>query len=388
MPDTSSIELCSTVENIQGLRNAWEQMQHHPNADIDFYLSILKSRPKILRPHILTLMDAGNPKAMMIGRIEDRELTSRIGYKTIYSHRVRLLVIIYGGLLGDFSSNTTDKFVSELLCFLERGEVDAISLSHAPINSRLFQLMRESPFFICRDYLPCENVHWQMSLPQTFEEFFARMSAHRRHELRRYPRVLRNKFSGKVAFKSYNSIDDVDVISHDAEMIAQTTYHRGLGVGFIDNIENRRRLKLFAQKGLMRAYILYIEDQPSAFWIGTAYGEVFHLDFTGYDHELRKYEIGTISFLEMVEDLCSVGIKKVDFGFGDALYKSRFGDTSFRESSVYVFAPTFTGVKLNIMLTMLNSLTRSTQYFFDKTKLSQKIKKYWRRLLIRNDNNN
>jgi GNAT acetyltransferase-like protein len=377
------IEVCTTIEGIQKIRSDWQKLQFHPNADIDFYLGIVESRREIIRPHVVLVTENGHTKAMMIGRIENSRLALKVGYKSIYAIQIKLLTIIYHGFLGDMSEDVNNIFITEILQLLKKGDADAFFVNSIHVDSNICRLIREKPNILCRDHLHTDNIHWQMSVPANIDQFYERMSAHRRHELRRYPKVLEKKFPKAISIECFQSVNDVDRILTDAETVAKKTYHRGLGVGFTDNIENRRRLTLFANKGLLRAYLMYIQDKPSAFWIGTEYGKVFYLDFTAFDPEFKKYETGTILFLKMVEDLCKTDCRAIDFGFGDALYKRSFGNKSWKECSYYVFAPTMKGMMLNVMRTGMGSLISFVEYLLIKTKLLQYVKKHWRKLLIK-----
>lgn len=103
IPEGWSIKVAKSVEDVEELRGTWQEWQWHPNADIDFYLTIVNARPEILRPHVILLLSNDQPVAMMIGRIEEKKFEFKIGYKSFYGPKVRLLTIIYGGILGDHS---------------------------------------------------------------------------------------------------------------------------------------------------------------------------------------------------------------------------------------------------------------------------------------------
>ncbi len=160
--------------------------------------------------------------------------------------------------------------------------------------------------------------------------------------------------------------------------MACKTYQRGLGAGFINNDETRRRLQLSGDRGWLRAYILYVDGEPCAFWFGTLYKETFHLDFTGYDQKYRKYEPGTILFVTMIESLCEDEVKAIDFGFGDAFYKQRFGDSSWEEASVYIFGRTARGILLNILRTLTALIVLNAEKIVARYNLREKMKKWWR----------
>ena len=102
-------------------------------------------------------------------------------------------------------------------------------------------------------------------------------------------------------------------------------------------------------------------------------------DFTGYDPQYRKYEIGTVIFLKMIGELCKTGVKQLDFGPGTALYKERFGDSSFEEAAICVFASNLRGILLNALRTITTGPVDVARRCLNRLGLEQKLKKAWRR---------
>jgi hypothetical protein len=389
-----SIKIARSVEEVEELRSIWEGWQWHPNADIDFYLTIVNARPEILRPHTILVSINGNPKAMMVGRIEDQRLDIKIGYKKIFRPKLRILRIVYGGILGEQSDVTAHIFVSELIEELKKREIGAVVLDNLKVNSVMYQLAKTKPGIFCRDHSRIANPHWKMFLTPTYDELLKQMWSNLKYQLKRlerYGRVLNKDFQGKVEFKIRKNVDEIDTISMNAEQIMEKTYQRGIGVGFFDNAENRRRLSLEAEKKWLRTYELCINGRTVAFWIGSKYGNVFHLNFTGYDPDYKKYDPGMVLFLKMIEDCCKNEIREIDFGFGDAFYKQRFGDQKWEEASVTLFAPTFKGVGINLGRLLVNVVSNLAELILRKAKLLGKIKKTWRNHLsqsIKDDNAN
>ena len=84
LPKGYDIKIVTTVEEIETIRSTWETMQWHPNADIDHFLTVIDSQDDILQPYIITLYKNGTSAAMLIGRIENRRIELKIGYKVSF----------------------------------------------------------------------------------------------------------------------------------------------------------------------------------------------------------------------------------------------------------------------------------------------------------------
>jgi hypothetical protein len=381
--DDLSVGVVNSTADIELLRTAWESMQWHPNADIDFFITINQCRVEILSPHILVLRQDENVKAMLIGRIEEVTLEFHFGYKTIFKEKLRQLNLIHGGNLGDLSSDNERLLFNELMNDLKTGYVDAIFFDHIDIRSELYNLARSVPAYYLRDTLPLINSRCQMDLPYSLETFLKGMGSKHRYWLRRLERVLFHDFPQEVRYGFYSQLNDVSRLCSDVETVAKKTYQRALGAGFQDNMENRARIELEAKKGWLRAYLIYINEIPSAFWIGSLYGGVFHLCFTGYDPYYKKYELGTLLMMKMMDNLCDDGIGQLDFGFGEAFYKQRFGKKVCDECSLYIFAPTLKGVTLNAKRTVVCGAAYYIKKMIQRTGLEQKVKALWRRKLLK-----
>lgn len=378
-----SIKIIQCIDEIEEIRPIWEKMQWHPNADIDFYLTIIQSRPNILQPYIMVLFVNDKPKAMMIGRIEKNKFPIiKFGYKTLYQPQLRSLTIIYGGLLGDCSYVEKEIFISELWKSLKNGNVDIAHLAFTKVNCDLNKLVKTKIGFFFRDYVILPNIHRKMILPDTIDAFYNKMK--RKH--RNLPKLLEKNYPGKISFKVFQIKDQIDIICKEIETISTKSYQRGLNVGFKDNIEYRQRLTLWANKGALRVYILYIKDISCAYWIGTIYGKTFHLNDGAYDPYYKKYSPGTYIFFKLIEDLCqNNNVKEMDFGFGEAHYKKRFSTHEWFEENIYIFSPTIRGVYLNLIRGLFNLFSIYAENILKSLHLKDKVKKIWRKKLTKSN---
>jgi len=141
---------------------------------------------------------------------------------------------------------------------------------------------------------------------------------------------------------------------------------------------------LYLNKKYFRAYILYANKKPCAFEFGSKYGPIFFPHSISYDPNLKKGSPGTILFVRVFEALIKdPDIKIFDFGFGNSLYKERFGTDCWQESIVYIYAHRFYPILVNIITSFLRGLSLLISYLVRKLGLFRKIKNYWRAKLLR-----
>src|SRR5271157_3511930 len=278
-----SIRVVRDYAGVEDIRPIWTSWQSNPNADIDFYLTVLRSRPEMFSPRILVLYRGDRPEAMLIGRIDHSLLEFKVGYKTLYKVPVRQLTLINGGRLGNLSLQNCEFLVREMMSALKREKIDLVFLNHVRADSALYQAVTRLPGFFSQGHFQTPVVHRTMLLPPTVEELYRGLSAKVRKNLKWQAKKLLNDFPNAIEIRTLGTVQEVDRLIQDVEQIAKKTYQRGLGVGFADGPELRQRILLEAERGWLRARILYIAGTPAAFWIGNLYGDTFHSNYMGYD---------------------------------------------------------------------------------------------------------
>jgi hypothetical protein len=381
-PPEYSVKIAKSVQEVEELRGIWEKMQWHPNGDIDHYLTVVGSRPNILNPYVILISRNGSPSMLVIGRIEDYSFDCRFGYKSIYKPVVRSMIIIYGGILGEGSLDDYVFLVSQLKAMLRRREANLIMIASVRTDSALYNLTRSSENFLFRDHCVVENYHWRASLHDSYEKFYNSRSQNTKHNIRKWPKRLIKEFGNRLIVKCFCKEEELETIMRDSEKVASKTYQRGMEVGFVDNAETRRLMNVALQRQWLRAYVLYLDNEPCAFWNGLRYGKIFYGYNNGYDPAYRDYRPGHFVLMKMIEDLCNAkDTEYVDFGFGDAEYKRELCDQKWAEASIIIFPLTFYGFKLNFMRTITAISYKLSINVLKKLKLLEKVKKTWRNRL-------
>lgn len=343
------IEVVRDLDGLEALRDVWLAMNPPPNAHPDLVRHVVESRPSVLRPHVIVMRRRERPVALLIGRVEIEPFVCKIGYKKYWSRPTRWLTFVYGGALSLDPDVDWTPLVHSALDSLRAGESRLVAFRFLPTNSRLFALTRTLPPARCSDPDPVPVPHWRLDLPETFAELMARESGKRRKELRRYRRVLEREHPERVTYRRISLPDEVPELCARADQLVRGTYQHALAVGFSGDAVTVGRLRRAAARCALRAYLLEIDGVARSFWIGEVCGDTLYLHFTGFDSAYRKFEVGTVLLLVLLEDAVADGVRAVDYGFGDAFYKRRFDAHTWEEATVHIFAPGLVGMSLRLL---------------------------------------
>src|SRR5260370_30814617 len=266
---------------------------------------------------------------------------------------------------------------------LSEGEADLAFFNHLRIGSPLYDLAIQSPGFLIRDYFQAPQTHRSMRLPASREQFETAVSAKfRKHQ--RYKKLVRDH-AEDVKVSHFSGTDQLDLVIRDVDEIAQKTYERGLGSGFEDNDEVRRRLQVEAEKGWLHTFILYAAGKPCAFWMCNLCGGKLYSGFMGYDPAFGQYSPGMFLITRAIDELSAQNsnsrIEQIDWGLGDAEYKTHLSTENWTEACVHIFAPTAKAVALTLLNSAGAAIDVVAKKILAKTALLAKIKKSWRERL-------
>jgi CelD/BcsL family acetyltransferase involved in cellulose biosynthesis len=369
-----------TAEEIEGLRESWSRLQ--PSmflADPDHFLTFLRSRPTVIRPHVVLLERDGEPRALAVARIEDQRLPAKVGYKTVLNPKLRVLVVGNGGFVAPGGEVDARALLDELSAALSRGEAELLRLRLLPLDSPAHRLAKTLPSFARREHVSAPIVHWRLKLPASLDEFLKTRSSRTRGNLRRYARKLVEEYGDRLVVDVVDDPAQIDRLFADTMAVARKTYQHGLDAGFADTPERRALVGLELERGWFRGYVLSIDGVPQAFWHGTAYRGTFFTGATGYDPELRNLRLGTFILMRMIDDLCrDETIDVVDYGIGDAEYKRIFGDESWLEEDVHVFAPRLRPIAVNAARSAVLAAAGVARRVVEERGLAQRLKRGWR----------
>lgn len=373
-----SVKVLRTVAELEGIRREWESWPGNRDSEIETYLMCLQSIPATVRPHVIVVERGGKPDAILVGRIDLDCVSCHLGYLRL-NLPARILCFVYGALRGNASRENCELIVSSVMKSLSGREADVAYMNFLKEGSDLYQLAVQRPTPLCRDYLRIAQQHFATRLPASNEEFYKGLSSGARWQAKSKQKKLIKDFAGDVKVRCFREVEELDAMIQDVEQVARKSYQRGLGVGFLDTPAVRNQLRLKADRGWLRGYVLYVTGKPSAFWIGDLNDGTFGSDYLAYDAELGKYSPGMFLIYKVIEGFCDgEGVKGLDFATGHAQYKQLLSNQGWTESSAYIFAPSVKGIAINAIRTLVEGSVRAVQRVLVRTNLMQKVKKAWR----------
>jgi Acetyltransferase (GNAT) domain len=372
------VVVARSEEEVDRLRDVWNSWRVHPNANIDFYLQVLHSNREIVRPHIVVLYRNNVPVAMLVGRVLNSKIETRLGYARLFRTSARTLAFIHGGLAGDLSDANSEILVGSVIESLSQGEADLAEFRFLRTDSTLYQALSRVPGRLMRDHFPSLQAHWSLKLPTNPSAIYSKMSSKARKNLKWQAKKLKEHFADSLRICLFSRKEQLEEMFVEIESVAKKTYHRALGFGFSDTPDMRQRMLLEAEKGWLRAYVLYLARKPSAFWVGSACDGTFHSSFLGYDDEHARFSPGIFLITQVLEQFCSEGLEEVDFGLGDAEYKQRFGNCHWEDACVHIFALSPRGLGINALRTPGIVTDDILKRLLRKMEIHDFLKKFWR----------
>jgi hypothetical protein len=353
-----------------------------PNADIERYIACLHATSDDAQPYVMLVRRGDRPAAMIIGRVENYALGLKVGYATLPCPRSKCLTVVYGGVLGRPDADLCSWLVGELIRQLRRREFDIVYFNHLRTDTPFYQAVRNTPGFLTRDHFPRIDGHWRMSVPEKIERFYSAHSRGHRHNLRSAMRKFDQDHPGTGRVVHYTSRSDVDDFLRAAAGISSKTYQSALGVGIVNDEHTRRQTRAAAARGWFRGHVLFAGDGPCAFQLGLHYGKTYYMVNIGYDPAYACYKPGMILFLRVLESLCADrSAETIDFYFGDAEYKHRYGTEHWPEAGIHIFALRPRPVFINTLRSSVGVVRAGLEYIVKKVASAVRMKRKWRRFL-------
>ena len=337
------------LRELETLRETWKSWQGTRDSDLDFFSSAVRSRGTGCRPHVVVLHRGGRLDAMLVGMREHKKIPVKLGRITICEPQADVLEFVHGSVRGRDSDENCAALIQQVVQSLNQGEADLAVWEQLGVDSPLYSCMLQLQRFPRGVRKPCDDDHWIMSCPKGLDAFLASLGRSQRSKLRRkYQKVL-GRFADRMRVVQFCTTTDLEPAVSVMEQIASKSIKRRSGFGFFDTPQIREQMAIAAQEGWLRIYVLYLEDKPAAFWMGTLYERCLQADQVGFDPMWGEFSPGIFLFLNILESLRDADIDTVDFGRGTSQLKQCFAAVRRVEACAHIYASTIRGLKLNLL---------------------------------------
>jgi hypothetical protein len=167
----------------------------------------------------------------------------------------------------------------------------------------------------------------------SFDDYMRTKSPKTRSKLRKLQSIID---SGRIRTERYSNPADVMEFAAGVSLVsARTWQNRLLGLQYRNDEKSRENFCDLADRGLLRSYLLWRDDQPVAYVVGYQFDGVYYYADIGFDPQAAELSPGTVLLFMILQDLHESNPPTVlNFGVGDAAYKQRFGKTVGRDEAI------------------------------------------------------
>jgi GNAT acetyltransferase-like protein len=375
------VTVARSIEQVESLRDGWMSLGgDNVRTNLDYFVWSLTEDRKVIRPHVVSVERSGRTQAILAARLSATRLPSKLGYWTAYAPTVRAISVLHDGLLGQVDAVVTAAIVEELISSLDQSEAEVILFRSLQRGSALDRAATTATTFATRQHNARSELRWLVELPPTFDAYLASLSSSTRKGVRRTANRLERTFGARLSITSFRGPGDLDVFLHDAETVAVKTYQRRLGVGYSYEHRQFAHLKMLAEHGWFRGYVLYLDDTPIAFELGELYGGRFRSLAGAYDPSYARYRVGAHLLIRAIEDLVrDSAVSIVDFGIGDAEYKRKLAHWSVKEADVVIYARRPRTISINIARSAMLAISGTAEAALDRLGVRKALERRRRR---------
>lgn len=178
---------------------------------------------------------------------------------------------------------------------------------------------------------------WQdrrkIEFPSPPDEYWKKFSSKTRNTFRR-----KQKKIGASRLVRVSEAEQVSEFLSAAHQISQHTWQsQKLGLRIQNNETELRLFTFLATQRALRSYLLFVDEKPAAFLMGTQFNGHFAYEEVGYHRDYADRSPGQVLLLHVLDDLLKDNPPRVfDFGGGDADYKRLFATVTTQGGSVWL----------------------------------------------------
>ena len=375
--NSTELQVIENISDLNSLKVNWDNLYSQNSyrsldAHINRFQTVMDAFSS-RNPFVVVVKKSGSLKAILAGHLSFNNSKAWIGYWRFNLPKLRTWNIIYGGIIN----GTNSDFITDLPAILKKirkkYKLDSVTMNHVP--EPVYKCLKGNVHSITR-----KEVHWTMNMMENLDSFYKKFSSKHRGAIKSHIRKAEKLPDFEV--RTLTDQRDLNELIEDAEKVSRKTYQYALNAGLNDMDVIKKLYADSMENGWLDLNIAYVEKEPVAFQVGHIINETYHLDSIGCDPAYGNSRIGTVLFIKVLDRITGkTELKTMDFGFGDAEYKQRFGDNRWQEISFEIYSLSMKSVYVLTLRTILSSTDRVLKFLMEKMGITAQIKKIWRRVL-------
>ncbi|HXM65054.1 MAG TPA: GNAT family N-acetyltransferase [Terriglobales bacterium] len=322
------------------------------------------------------LLENGDQIVGAVPFVLDREkLACELGEFALLTFPMRVLRLQGHTLNMPDEQAAYDKLMGQIL----RSDFDAIYIEQVKTGSFLSDYLRSRAlirrafhFYTKRGPL----LHSLIRFDGTFDSYMKKFSAKTRKNRLREIKTLRDR--GQVDLLRVSQPCEIDAFLETAREISQRSWqfkHFGGGLAARDPNVVRRELRFLAERGWLRSYVLKCDGVPCSFILGHQYGSTFCAESVGADHAWRRYCVGTVALLLVLENLFNENPPKL-YDFGTPVkFQEYFATESYTEERVWLFRRQVYPLLASCIYRSCNAVSMSAGMILERFGVKAKLKR-------------
>lgn len=231
-------------------------------------------------------------------------------------------------------------------------------------------------------YVPQADVLYYVLISGEFDQYIRKFSTKSRQNLTRSVRKFLEEKPGINRCEVFTTPEEVTRFHAEASEISKKTYQtRLLGSGLPATKGFLQAMCKTASEGRARGYLLYSGEQAIAFaWCRQERTSLVY-DVVGYLPEFANASPGTVLLYLILQDLFQLRCYEIlDFGPGEAQYKSMFSTNRQEFIDTYLFRSTLKNLVLVKTHYFLLNFSSTVGNALEKIGVKKKIKSFIRSL--------
>jgi CelD/BcsL family acetyltransferase involved in cellulose biosynthesis len=233
-------------------------------------------------------------------------------------------------------------------------------------------------------YVPIQYQRYFIVFENTFRDYLSKFSAKSRSTLKRKIQKFRAHSGGTLDWRQYRAPAEMEEFYLLADALSKKTYQeRLLREGFADSAPPKDLIASLAQCDAVRGYLLFYDGQAVAYVFCPCHAKTILYSAVGFDPAYRQFSPGDVLLYLLIEKLFEEReFRFLDFGEGEAWYKSFFSTGSARCARIYCFPMTFANVVAVVLHTLSQALSTVVGATLDAVNLRSKIRGLLRRRAV------